>query len=93
MVKVDVRDLVAGADTVAQGIKVNEAIQSALAAHDQVIVSFASVGSASSSFVSACIIPVLRDLGFEVFKARVHISDTSWQIADVIKRRVAMEHA
>ena len=39
------------------------------------------------------LIPSLRRLGVDSFKRRVRIVKSSWQIADVVKRRVALEHA
>jgi hypothetical protein len=92
MVKISVRDLVSGADTVNEGRIVAAALASALREHDLVALSFAGIGSASSSFVTVSLIPTLRQLGFEGFKRRIRIAETSWQIADVIKRRIALEH-
>ena len=93
MVKILIRDLVASADTVVQGSAISSALGTALAAHDVVMLSFTGIGSASSSFVSAAIIPTLRSMTFDDFKRRVRIKDASWQIADVIKRRVYLELA
>jgi hypothetical protein len=93
MVRIEVRTLVPGADTVDEGRRVASALQAALANTDVVFVSFSAMGSASSSFVSAAIIPALREMGFEQFKRRIRIVDASWQIADVVKRRIALELA
>jgi hypothetical protein len=93
MVKISVPDLVSGADTVEEGRIIAAALASALGEHDLVALSFAGIGSASSSFVTASLIPSLRRLGVDSFKRRIRIVESSWQIADVIKRRVALEHA
>jgi hypothetical protein len=92
MVKISVRDLVSGADTVEEGRIIATALTAARGEHDLVALSFSGIGSASSSFVTASLIPALRELGFDGFKRRVRIVESSWQIADVIKRRVALEH-
>jgi hypothetical protein len=90
MVTIHVAKLVNGADTVEQGGRVASAISDALTASDIVTVSFAGIGAASSSFVSAAIIPVLTSVTFPEFKRRVRIVGASWQIVDVIKRRVSL---
>ncbi|MGB8276961.1 MAG: DUF4325 domain-containing protein [Methylovirgula sp.] len=91
MVKILVSNVVSGADGVAQGGAVASALRSALASHDTVCLSFKGVGSASSSFVSAALIPSLRSMSFDDFKRRIRIVDASWQVSDVIKRRVMLE--
>ena len=91
MVKILISDLTVGADSVTQGSAISSALCSALATHDVVAVSFRGIGSASSSFVSAAIIPALRSMSFDDFKRRVRIIDASWQITDVVKRRVHLE--
>jgi hypothetical protein len=58
-----------------------------------VFVSFSGIGSASSSFISAALIPALRSMSFGDFKRRVRIVDASWQVSDIIKRRVHLELA
>lgn len=91
MVKISIRDIVLGADSVEQGNVISNVLADALDGNDVVALSFHSFGSASSSFVSAALIPALRALGAPEFKRRVRIGDVSWQVADVIKRRVALE--
>ena len=91
MVKILVSDKVSGADSVSQGKLICASLQSALANEDVVILSFKGVGSASSSFVSAALIDIIRSMKFEDFKRRVKIADASWQIIDVVKRRVDLE--
>jgi hypothetical protein len=71
--------------------RVSAALATALDEHDFVALSFAGVGSASSSFVTTSLIPSLRQLGVDGFKRRIRIVESSWQIADVIKRRIALE--
>jgi hypothetical protein len=91
MVKILVTDLVTGADSVAQGSIISDSLCAQLALHDVVILSFHGIGAASSSFVSAALIRALRSMSFDDFKRRVRIADASWQIADVVKRRVYLE--
>jgi STAS-like domain of unknown function (DUF4325) len=93
MVMIVVHDLVSGADSIEEGRVVASALDGAIAADDVVVLSFHGVGSASSSFVSASLIPLLRRVGVEEFKRRVRVASASWQIADVIRRRLALEHA
>jgi STAS-like domain of unknown function (DUF4325) len=91
VVDIFVGTLVSGADDVAQGTIVASALKSALASRETVSLSFTGIGSASSSFVSAALIPVLRSMSFDEFKWRVRIVDASWQITDVVRRRVQLE--
>jgi hypothetical protein len=62
MVIITVRDIAMGADSVNEGRLVAHALNHAIAAHDVVTISFAGMGSASSSFVSAGLIPLVRRL-------------------------------
>jgi STAS-like domain of unknown function (DUF4325) len=91
MVMIAVHDLVSGADSLEEGRVIAAALDGAIAADDVVILSFHGVGSASSSFISASIIPLLRRVGIEEFKRRVRVASASWQIADVIRRRIELE--
>jgi hypothetical protein len=93
VVKILISTLVSGADGVAQGSIVGSALESALSSHDTVSLSFTGIGSASSSFVSAALIPSLRSMSVDDFKRRVRITDASWQITDVVRRRVQLELA
>jgi hypothetical protein len=73
MVNILVGTLVSVADDVAQGDIIASALKSALASHETVCLSFKRVGSASSSFVSAALIPASRAMSFDEFKqARTH---------------------
>lgn len=91
MVRILVSNLVSGADGVTQGTTVASALSAALASHDTAYLSFKGIGSVSSSFVSAALIPSLRSMSFEDFKRRVRVTDASWQVSDVIRRRVVLE--
>jgi hypothetical protein len=91
MVNILVGTLVSVADDVAQGDIIASALKSALASPETVCLSFKRVGSASSSFVSAALIPASRAMSFDEFKQRVRIVDASWQITDIIRRRVQLE--
>jgi hypothetical protein len=93
VVKILIGALVPGADGVTQGSIVASALSSALTVHDTVCLSFTGIGSASSSFVSAALIPSLRSMSFDEFKRRVRIVDASWQVADIVRRRVRLELA
>lgn len=91
MVTIVVRDLVSGADTVDEGRKVGVALEAALKVDDLVSLSFSRIKSASSSFVTASLIPSVHALGITQFKKRVKISNVSWQIADIVRRRLDYE--
>ena len=73
MVTIVVHDLVSGDDSVEEGRIVSAALDGAIAADEDIVLSFHGVGSASSSFVSASIIPLLRRVGIEEFKWRVRV--------------------
>jgi hypothetical protein len=68
MVNILVGTLVSVADDVAQGDIIASALKSALASHETVCLSFKRLGSASSSFVSAALIPASRAMSFDEFK-------------------------
>jgi hypothetical protein len=93
MVRILITDLVSDADGVTEGEIIASALRSALASNDVIFLSFNGIGSASSSFISGALIPSLRSMTFAEFKRRVRIVDASWQVADVIKRRVHLELA
>jgi hypothetical protein len=76
-----------------RGGVVAAALNTALASHDTVSLSFTGIGSASSSFVSAALIPSLRSMSVDEFKRRVRTIDASWQVTEVVRRRVQLELA
>ncbi len=84
-------DIVDGADTADQGDLVLSALMPVLASDRQVTLSFDGVQTATSSFVNACFIPLLRDLGIQAFKDRVHVVKSNYQINGMIRRRLSRE--
>jgi hypothetical protein len=91
MVTIIVHELVPGADTINEGKQVGAALGAALNSEQLVSLSFSHIESASSNFVTASLIPSVRALGPSEFKQRVRISDASWQIADIVRRRLEHE--
>jgi hypothetical protein len=91
MVTLFIANLALGANTASEGKLVSSKIIGLLDANDVVNVSFRGITTASSSFVTTAFIEPLHILGFDEFKRRILITDATWQIADILKRRVAME--
>ena len=79
------------ADTATQGQIVHGHIMKALQRDDIAIVSFKDVDTATSSFVNAAFVPLLRSFSFNEIKRRVRIIDSTRQINDMIKRRLTRE--
>jgi hypothetical protein len=86
-----VHELVPGADTINEGKQVGAALGAALNREQLVSLSFSHIESASSSFVTASLIPSVRALGPSEFKQGVWISNASWQIEDIVRRRLEHE--
>lgn len=84
-------DIVDGADTADQGDAVLSALRPAIASDRQLTLSFDGVQTATSSFVNACFIPLLHDLGLQSFKDRVQVVKSNYQINGMIRRRVNRE--
>lgn len=86
-----VLDIVEGATTADQGVKVFEVLKAALEKSDVVELSFDGVHTATSSFVNGCFVPILRNQGFQVFKHRVRVVKSNYQINEMIVRRLKRE--
>jgi hypothetical protein len=84
-------ELVPGADTINEGKQVGAALGVALNREQLVSLSFSHIESASSSFVTAFLLPSVHALGPSEFKQRVRISNASWQIEDIVRRRLEHE--
>ena len=86
-------DIVSGADTADQGTAVFDAIKSALASEEIVVVSFERVKTATPSFVSTGFVPLLAVLSFSDIKRRIRIVESTRQINQMIKSRLEKESA
>jgi uncharacterized protein DUF4325 len=84
-------DIVTGADTSEQGAAVLGRLQSALSVNQIVTVSFRGINTATSSFVSTGLVPLLQDIKLNDLKRRLQIVDSTRQINDMIKTRLNRE--
>ena len=81
-------DLVSGANTADDGDAVYQALKHALGQPGQVIVCFAGIQTATSSFVNASFVRLLDDCSFSDIKTRLRVTNSTRQINDMIKRRM-----
>jgi STAS-like domain of unknown function (DUF4325) len=88
MVTIQIRDLVAGANTADQGSMVFPQLRSAMASGGPFLVSFAKIQTATSSFVNAAFVPLLKDFSFRDIKARMRVTDSTRQVNQMIKTRL-----
>jgi hypothetical protein len=86
-----VREICSAADTGPQGDRLYIAIHSLLGQQDQILISFAGVDTATSSFVNMSFVRLLSIMHFEEIKRRFKIVDSTHQINDMIKRRLTQE--
>jgi len=91
MVTLSISEVAGAANSVDEGSLISSSIMKLLGSNDDIRVSFAGVTTASSSFATTAFIPALRHLGFEQFKRRIKVINATWQIADVVKRRILLE--
>lgn len=84
-------DVTDGASTADQGSAVLSAVRDALSNDCCVKISFSGVHVATSSFVNACFIPLLKMLSYDGLKKRIAVVDSNYQINDVIRRRISWE--
>ena len=85
-------DLIGAADTEADGSAVYARLHTALSNSDNAIVlSFTGVHTATSSFVNAAFVPLLRDVTYSDLKRRLRVIDSSRQINDMIRSRLERE--
>jgi hypothetical protein len=87
MVTIQIRDLVGGANTADQGDAVLPHLRSAMASGKPFVVSFTGVQTATSSFVNASFVPLLKDFAFADIKHRMRVTDSTRQINHMIKIR------
>jgi STAS-like domain of unknown function (DUF4325) len=88
MVTIQIRDLVAGANTADDGDVVFPHLRSAMAYGAPFIVSFIGVQTATSSFVNAGFVPLLKHFSFSDIKRRMRVTDSTRQINRMIKTRL-----
>jgi uncharacterized protein DUF4325 len=88
MVTIQIHDLVAGANTADQGSAVLPHLRSAMAGGAPFVVSFGDIQTATSSFVNASFVPLLRDFSFWDIKSRMRVTDSTRQINQMIKARL-----
>ena len=86
-----VRDIVAGANTADQGAQVFRLLHEALQKEGAVVLSFDSVQTATSSFVNAAFVELLKDFSYGDLKARLRVISSTRQINEMIKMR--LEHS
>jgi hypothetical protein len=93
---IQVRDLVGGADTADQGNIVFSHLHSAMKAGKPFVVSFDKIQTATSSFVNAAFVRLLKDFSFGDIKKRMRVTDSTRQINQMIRirlERVALQPA
>lgn len=85
---IQIHNLVSGANTADQGNIVNARLRAALKSGDKIVLSFAGVQTATSSFVNAAFVRLLNDWKFDELKGRLRIVDSTRQINQMIKTRL-----
>ena len=88
---IKVRDIVPACDTNAHGDALRDAILRALKTSAVVDISFAGVTAATTSFVSSAFVDLLQVMSLSDIKARIRIGNSSRQINDMIRMRLARE--
>lgn len=85
---IKIHDLVPGADTAQQGDVVFPVLQAAMAAGVPFVVSFENIHSATSSFVNAAFVRLLKDHSFSTIKKHMRVVKSTRQINDMIRTRM-----
>lgn len=85
------RNIVAACDTYEQGTALRSVMLAQLQQHGAVAVSFEGVSNATTSFVNAAFVEMLRHMSFDDFKRRVQIVKAHRQVANMIKERMLFE--
>jgi hypothetical protein len=85
---IQIHDLVAGADTADQGYAVFSHLHAAMQAGTPFIVSFDQIHTATSSFVNAAFVRLLRDFSFSDIKQIMRVTDSTRQINQMIRTRL-----
>ena len=88
---ITVRKIVAACDTYDQGTVLRGVLLSHIQEHGSVVVSFEGVSNATTSFVNAAFVEMLRHMSFDDFKRRVQITRAHRQVAGMIKERMLFE--
>jgi hypothetical protein len=88
-----IKDISRSADTGEQGDLVYRQIKDALANDSSVVISFAGVATATSSFVNAAFVSLLDVLSFDEIKRRIKVTDSNRQINEMIRSRMEREAA
>jgi hypothetical protein len=82
---INVKDLVTGCDTNAQGDVVRIAIQEALTSFNEIELSFSGFAGATTSFVNSAFLDLLDTMSFDEIKQRIRVTRSSRQINSLIK--------
>ena len=88
---IHVPDVSRAADTGKQGEALYSRIVEELRNSEFIVVSFQGVDTATSSFVNASFVELLRSLSFSEIKRRIKIVNSTRQINDMIRRRLTHE--
>lgn len=91
MALIEVSRHLTGCDTNDEGEVLLRLIDDVLAREEMVELSFASIISASSSFVNSAFVPLLSMMSFDDIKKRIRIVRANSQIADMIRSRLSFE--
>ena len=91
MVVIRVQDICGAADTGPQGDRLHEAMLVELSRHDQVVISFDGIDTATSSFVNTSFVKLRSHIALEDIKRRLKIVSSTHQINDMIKRRLTQD--
>ncbi|HMO30409.1 STAS-like domain-containing protein [Enterovirga sp.] len=83
-----IADLVGAADTGDQGAIVYRRISMGLRRGGPIVISFSGITTATSSFVNAGFVELLRDHPFSEIKDRLRVIDSTHQINDMIRTRL-----
>lgn len=85
---IQVRDLVVGADTADQGAVVYARLHVAMKSGKPFVVSFSRIQTATSSFVNAAFVRLLKDYSFGDIKKRMKVTESTRQINEMIRTRL-----
>jgi hypothetical protein len=85
-------DVVPGADTSDQGDVVFALISRAFSQSGAATVSFNGLKTATSSFVDAAFVPLLKSYSFADIELHLQVVDPTWEINDIIKLRLELEN-
>ena|SRR5258708_4395627 len=89
--EISIKRIAGGADTGGQGETVYGLVVAALKEHQFVVLDFAGVQTATSSFVNAALVQMLDLHSFDEIKRRVRVVRSTRQINEMIKSRLERE--